>query len=1052
MPFRSMWKAFFLLVVFLAAVALVVPAGNTPAFAAASGDASITVVYPNGNEVWEAGSQQTIRWTYTGNPGSEVRIELRDGYSEPGYAGGRVYDIGKTSIGQNGVGSYTFTVPQNLRPACTYQVIIYVGGRADRSDDDFKILAPGGRPPITLLSPNGGEVWAPGSTQTIRWQYTEELAQQTNKVDIYYFKDKNVYYYRLGTAPLGQNGTGSYTWEIKTNYGPGKALGSGYKIAVIASNQRFIRDTSDTGFTVGYAPSPQQEPPVLPPVEPQPPVEQPVQPVEARLVYNLPSQFSATQGADNWYYLHGNSPGGPRQAAWDNQVQPWGVVDHYGWNGGSGYSGPRYLEITGRDPADWRKPGPGGWLQPGEGADISFGWKAPRAGTVYIRGMLNTSYPEATAGGSNDDGVWFSIWKGNSRLTQEERVFRGNNESNRIPFVTQKTTATVAAGDMIYFYIRRGNWQDCDGMYYSFTVSYDPNGDLDPPACNHMVSGDTVSLIATDTGSGVAAIEYAVHEQASGKWSAWKTYQGPFVPTGIDKLMYRAIDNAGNLGPYQLVGAEQLQPPPQPAGQVLINDPSFVTLTAVPNPFGEADIAYNLQVKANNPAYPVEVSYLLLNPNGTPQNPSTGMEVHPAGEFESAWSGAAQYFYHTEVGGWAQPQYKVNPQVFGLPHYRTAVMMLARYEKIYLVFLRENDGRLTYQVFKGGAFNGLDVPGLGQVTRAGNQFKIHSSGSAVEVGIWDKGQYRHDEVKGWAQQSYQANDKLYDIPHYGMFMLMIARYDKLGLIVGNFNDGQLGTICFTGSRYLMRETVPGLCEVSSVGGLDLEGTTDRSPRIEVKATAGKPVEVSHFAFDNTCWQWEVGGWAREEFKPNPQILPLKHYTPGFFMCSRYDKAGIFFYNENDLQMGVLPLSAGTLSGGPGTPAAPQQSQPPVQQPAAPSPGGVTVLLNSRPLSFDQPPVIVNDRTMVPLRAIFQALGAQVNWDSATQTVTATRGDTVIILVIGSPTAFKDGETVTLSQPALLLGGRTMVPLRFVSEALGAQVNWDSATQTVTILH
>ncbi|MEW6276854.1 MAG: copper amine oxidase N-terminal domain-containing protein, partial [Bacillota bacterium] len=155
---------------------------------------------------------------------------------------------------------------------------------------------------------------------------------------------------------------------------------------------------------------------------------------------------------------------------------------------------------------------------------------------------------------------------------------------------------------------------------------------------------------------------------------------------------------------------------------------------------------------------------------------------------------------------------------------------------------------------------------------------------------------------------------------------------------------------------------------------------------------------------------------------------------------------------NDLQMGVLPLSAGTLSGGPGTPAAPQQSQPPVQQPAAPSPGGVTVLLNSRPLSFDQPPVIVNDRTMVPLRAIFQALGAQVNWDGATQTVTATRGDTVIILVIGSPTAFKDGETVTLSQPALLLGGRTMVPLRFVSEALGAQVNWDGATQTVTILH
>ncbi|MGQ9756185.1 MAG: stalk domain-containing protein [Desulfotomaculales bacterium] len=1034
MPFRPMGKAFFLLVAFLAAVALAVPPGNTPAFAAASGDASITVVYPNGNEVWEMGSQQTIRWTYTGNPGSEVVIELRDGYSEPGYAGGKVYGVGRTSIGQNGVGSYTFTVPWDLRPACTYQVRISVPNARynDRSDDDFKILPPGGQPPITLLSPNGGEVWAPGSTQTIRWLYTEELAGQTGSVDIYYFKNTNDYYYKLGSAPLGQNGTGSYTWEISTKSGPGKSPGSDYKIAVVAHNQRFIRDTSDSFFTIGFAPPPQQERTVQPPVEPQPPAG------GTALTYNLPSQFSATQGANNWYYLYGNLPAGPNQAAWDNQVSPWGVVDHYGWNGGSGYSGPRYLEITGRDPADWRKPGPGGWLQPGEGADISFGWKAPRAGTVYIRGMLNTSYPEATAGGATDDGVWFSIWKGNSRLTEEERVFRGNDQWSRTPFVTQKTTATVAAGDMIYFYIRRGNWQDCDGMYYSFTVTYDPNGDLDPPACNHMVSGGTVSLIATDTGSGVAAIEYAVHEETSGKWSAWKTYQGPFAPTGIDELMYRAIDNAGNLGPYQLVGAEQL-PPPQPAGQVLINDPSFVTLTAIPNPFGQADIAYNLQVKANNPAYPVEVSYLLLNPNGTPQNPSTGIEVHPAGEFESTWGSAAQYFYHTEVGGWARPEYKVNPQVFGLPHYRTAVMLLARYEKIYLVFLRENDGRLTCQVFKGGAFNGLDVPGLGQVTRAGNQFKIHSSGGAVEVGIWDKGQYLHDEVKGWAQQSYQANDKLYDIPHYGMFMLMIARYDKMGLIIGNFNDGQLGTICFTGSRYLMRETVPGLCEVFSVGGLDLEGTTDRSPRIEVKATAGKPVEVSHFAFDNTCWQWEVGGWAREEFRENPQILPLKHYTPGFIMVSRYDEAGIFFYNENDLETGVLPIVAVAQTGA-GIPQAPQQ------------PSRITVLLNGRPLSFDQPPVIINGRTMVPLRAIFQALGAEVNWDGATQTVTATRGDTVIILVIGSPVAFKDGQAVILDQPALLMAGRTMVPLRFIAEALGAEVNWDGTTQTVTILH
>ncbi|MEW6107370.1 MAG: hypothetical protein AB1563_13605, partial [Bacillota bacterium] len=355
----------------------------------------------------------------------------------------------------------------------------------------------------------------------------------------------------------------------------------------------------------------------------------------------------------------------------------------------------------------------------------------------------------------------------------------------------------------------------------------------------------------------------------------------------------------------------QLQPQlqlPQSAGQVLIDDPSFVTLSAIPNPFDQASIAYNLQVRANNPSYPVEVSYLLLNPSGTPENPSLGIEVHPAGEFESVWDTGKQRFYRTEVGGWARPEYEANPQVLALPHYHTAVLMLARYEKIYLVFLRENDGQLTYQVFKGGAFNGLNVPGLGQVTRAGDKFKIHSFGSAMEVGIWDKGQYLHDEVRGWAQQSHAANDKLYDIPRYGMFMLIIARYDKLGLIVGNFNDGQLGTICFTGSRNLSIETVPGLCEVSDGGIVAGPGVTGPIPQIQVRATAGDPVEVSHFAFDNTCWQWEVGGWARPEFGPNPQILPLKHYTPGFFMVSCHSKARIFFYNENDGQTGVLPLS------------------------------------------------------------------------------------------------------------------------------------------------
>jgi len=93
----------------------------------------------------------------------------------------------------------------------------------------------------------------------------------------------------------------------------------------------------------------------------------------------------------------------------------------------------------------------------------------------------------------------------------------------------------------------------------------------------------------------------------------------------------------------------------------------------------------------------------------------------------------------------------------------------------------------------------------------------------------------------------------------------------------------------------------------------------------------------------------------------------------------------------------------------------------------------------------------SNTTLVPLRAIFQALGATVNWDGATQTVTAAKGQTSVKLQIGSRTAYVNGQVVTLQVPGKIMQGNTMVPLRFLSEALGASVNWDGATQTITIV-
>ncbi|MEG6615417.1 stalk domain-containing protein [Peptococcaceae bacterium 1198_IL3148] len=119
-------------------------------------------------------------------------------------------------------------------------------------------------------------------------------------------------------------------------------------------------------------------------------------------------------------------------------------------------------------------------------------------------------------------------------------------------------------------------------------------------------------------------------------------------------------------------------------------------------------------------------------------------------------------------------------------------------------------------------------------------------------------------------------------------------------------------------------------------------------------------------------------------------------------------------------------------------------------PTAPviSSNGISIIVDSQPL--DVSTASENGTTLVPLRAIFQSLGAEVNWDGPTQTVNAVKGQTTIKLQIGSKTAYKNGQAVALQVPGKVVNGNTMVPLRFVSESLGANVVWDGASQTITI--
>lgn len=116
-------------------------------------------------------------------------------------------------------------------------------------------------------------------------------------------------------------------------------------------------------------------------------------------------------------------------------------------------------------------------------------------------------------------------------------------------------------------------------------------------------------------------------------------------------------------------------------------------------------------------------------------------------------------------------------------------------------------------------------------------------------------------------------------------------------------------------------------------------------------------------------------------------------------------------------------------------------------PAAAQP---TVTVDGRTLAFDVPPVVEQGRTLVPLRAIFEALGADVTWDVATQTVTGAKDTTTVRLTIGSTTAHVSGRAVTLDVPGMIIDGRTLVPLRFVGESLGAEVAYDSATRRIII--
>lgn len=118
--------------------------------------------------------------------------------------------------------------------------------------------------------------------------------------------------------------------------------------------------------------------------------------------------------------------------------------------------------------------------------------------------------------------------------------------------------------------------------------------------------------------------------------------------------------------------------------------------------------------------------------------------------------------------------------------------------------------------------------------------------------------------------------------------------------------------------------------------------------------------------------------------------------------------------------------------------------------AAEQPKDIPVYIDDLPVKFDVPPVIQNGRTLVPFRAIAEALSINVAWEGSTRTINANDAKTTVSLQIGKQTASKNNEAVPLDAPPVIINGRTLIPLRFFSEAFGCKVAWDDAVKAVKI--
>jgi hypothetical protein len=206
---------------------------------------AITVTSPNGGESWQRGTTHTITWSYTGSPGSAVKIMLVKGSTEAGTI------ASSTPVGSSGTGSYNWQVSSSGLTGSDFKVSVQSTSLStvkDSSNNYFTISQAGTSTPsssITVTSPNGGESWQRGTTRTITWSYT---GSPGSTVRIALLKGSAEIGTLTSGTSIGSSGKGSYTWPVSSD----GLTGSDFRVSVQSTSQSTIRDLSNNYFTLRY--------------------------------------------------------------------------------------------------------------------------------------------------------------------------------------------------------------------------------------------------------------------------------------------------------------------------------------------------------------------------------------------------------------------------------------------------------------------------------------------------------------------------------------------------------------------------------------------------------------------------------------------------------------------------------------------------------------------------------------------------------------------------------------------------------------------------------